>query len=151
MQRCCSICSTTLKPQQSKYCSKSCSCKGTKSWESRISTVKYFCRVCLVEHTRKKSPWCSEKCKEKEYMTNTLALFENGRTRRDVIKRHCLKTGLFKKECSICKITEWLGRDAPLQLDHINGVRDDNALTNLRLLCANCHAQTDTFCGKNKK
>jgi hypothetical protein len=37
----------------------------------------------------------------------------------------------------------------PLQLDHVNGVRTDNRLFNLRILCPNCHAQTDTWCSKN--
>lgn len=38
-----------------------------------------------------------------------------------------------------------------LQLDHINGVRDDNRIENLRFLCPNCHSQTDTFAGRNKQ
>jgi 5-methylcytosine-specific restriction endonuclease McrA len=42
-----------------------------------------------------------------------------------------------------------MGRPAPLQLDHINGQKADNRLENLRLLCANCHAQTDTYGGAN--
>lgn len=45
----------------------------------------------------------------------------------------------------------WNGKEAPLELDHINGVRLDNSLKNLRILCPNCHAQTDTYCGKNKQ
>jgi hypothetical protein len=38
-----------------------------------------------------------------------------------------------------------------LQLDHINGRRTDNRLENLRILCPNCHAQTETWCGKNRR
>ena len=37
----------------------------------------------------------------------------------------------------------------PLQLDHVNGDRRDNRLENLRILCPNCHALTDTWCGRN--
>lgn len=45
---------------------------------------------------------------------------------------------------------EWLGKKISLQLDHINGINNDNRIENLRFLCPNCHSQTDTFGGKNK-
>lgn len=67
------------------------------------------------------------------------------------LKKRILEAGLLKFECAVCSLTEWNGTEAPLQLDHINGVRTDHRLVNLRLLCPNCHAQTDTFCGRNIK
>lgn len=36
-------------------------------------------------------------------------------------------------------------------MDHINGILADHRLENLRLLCPNCHTQTDTFAGRNVK
>ena len=45
----------------------------------------------------------------------------------------------------------WNGKSITLQLDHTNGIRTDNRLENLRLLCPNCHSQTITFSGRNKK
>ena len=66
------------------------------------------------------------------------------------LKNRLWKEGLLEKKCSNCDIAEWMGKEAPLQLDHINGVRTDNRIENLRILCANCHAQTETWCSKNR-
>jgi hypothetical protein len=38
-----------------------------------------------------------------------------------------------------------------LILDHINGVRDDNRLKNLRIVCPNCAATLDTHCGRKNR
>lgn len=37
-----------------------------------------------------------------------------------------------------------------LQLDHIDGDSDNNFPRNLRLLCPNCHSQTENFSSKGK-
>jgi 5-methylcytosine-specific restriction endonuclease McrA len=63
------------------------------------------------------------------------------------IKKYNLKD----YKCSYCGISEWNGKELSLHLDHINGINNDNRLDNLRFLCPNCHSQTDTYCGKNKK
>ena len=42
-------------------------------------------------------------------------------------------------------------KELKLQMDHINGVRNDHRLENLRIVCPNCHSQTETFGSKNKK
>ena len=77
-------------------------------------------------------------------------LIENS-TYTHPLRKRLIKEGFFEEKCSRCGITEWQGSSAPLQLDHINGINNDNRIENLRLLCANCHALTDTFGTKNLK
>jgi 5-methylcytosine-specific restriction endonuclease McrA len=50
------------------------------------------------------------------------------------------------KECGQSNIHN--GKHLTLQLDHINGDSADNRIENLKLLCPNCHSQTETFCGR---
>lgn len=38
------------------------------------------------------------------------------------------------------------GKALTLEIDHINGDWSDDRAENLRLLCPNCHAITDTWC-----
>lgn len=51
--------------------------------------------------------------------------------------------------CEVCGITQWRGSLVPLELDHRDGDPFNNDLDNLRLICPNCHAQTETYKGKN--
>ena len=67
------------------------------------------------------------------------------------LKKRLITEGFKQHKCECCGITEWNGKPAPIELDHINGNHHDNRLENLRILCPNCHAQTDTYRGKNKK
>ena len=73
-----------------------------------------------------------------------------------VINSHKLKLRLLKdnfkqKICESCNGAEWLGKAIPLELHHINGNRFDNRLTNLQLLCPNCHALTDNYSGRKSR
>lgn len=68
------------------------------------------------------------------------------------LKNRLLKEGVLTNICGICGLLpEWNGKKLSLQLDHIDGDRCNNEITNLRLLCPNCHSQTDTFAGKNTR
>jgi HNH endonuclease len=68
---------------------------------------------------------------------------------RCTIKRRLLLAGMLRNECDICGLSEWRGEPLSIQIDHINGIRDDHRLENLRMLCPNCHSQTKTFAGRN--
>jgi len=55
------------------------------------------------------------------------------------------------KSCNCCKLSEWIGKEIPFELNHIDGDNKNNLRENLEALCPNCHAQTDTWRGRNKK
>ena len=79
-------------------------------------------------------------------------LVENSSFSRKNLKNKILEYRLLHYECCMCKNKgEWFGKILSLQLDHINGINNDNRIENLRFLCPNCHSQTDTYCGKHRK
>ena len=66
------------------------------------------------------------------------------------LRERLLKEGVKQRKCACCGNTEWMGQPIPLELHHLNAVRDDQRLENIQLLCPNCHALTDNYRGKNK-
>lgn len=77
-------------------------------------------------------------------------MLREGRCRKS-IKCRLLEAGLLTNVCNQCGLSEWQGKKLAIQIDHINGVRTDNRLENLRMLCPNCHSQTETYGGRNTK
>ena len=65
------------------------------------------------------------------------------------IRLRLIREGYKKHECEVCNLSKWLGKPISLELDHIDGNRSNHLYANLRILCPNCHAQTDTYRGKN--
>jgi hypothetical protein len=66
------------------------------------------------------------------------------------LKKRLIKENILENKCTSCELTNWQDKEISLQLDHIDGNNHNHMLNNLRLLCPNCHSQTDTWCGKNK-
>ena len=109
--------------------------------------------ISILEKNRRKSREKHMKSllEKKTYKLEDI-LVENSKYGSHHLKNKLISQNILKNECSICKNNgEWFGKKLSLQLDHINGINNDNRLENLRLLCPNCHSQTETFSGKRHK
>lgn len=77
-------------------------------------------------------------------------LVENSSYNRCHLKRRLLQAGLLEDKCYLCGLgPEWQGKPLVMVIDHINGVSNDNRISNLRIVCPNCNAQLPTFSGRN--
>ena len=119
---------------------------------SNDATVK----KCLESHGIDWKPLALKGIKNKGQDFNNLKvpaseLFSsNSKHGRSVVRKRVIQENLIPYKCAICgQEPEWNGKPMPLILDHINGVRDDHRLENLRFVCGNCNLQLDTTNGKN--
>lgn len=119
--------------------------------------MKFNCLHCNKEKEIKKTSrndankYCSNTCqKEFQFLTITVPRFLKGELHvRPTIKG--VLVHLYGNKCVLCdNVGEYNGKPLILQLDHINGDAGNDMPDNVRLLCPNCHSQTDTFTAKNK-
>ena len=98
--------------------------------------------------------FCSIKCSNDWQRDNVKRkLFEEGKLKL-MINSPLIYYFLEERDgraCSCCKLTEWVGKPIPLDVDHIDGNNKNNLPKNLRFLCPNCHRQTDTWGNKKRQ
>jgi hypothetical protein len=144
----CSQCHKKFKQKNTrqKFCSQSCAAVYNNT--NNRPKKDYYCLECksLLQNNRK---FCNNNCwtlfrnKEKtELITSGLV------SRRPVLKDYLTEHRGYKCEC--CGLSSWNNKIITLQLDHIDGNSDNNFPDNLRLLCPNCHFQTETYSKSDK-
>jgi 5-methylcytosine-specific restriction endonuclease McrA len=111
--------------------------------------------ISLVKFVENKKEWRKKHLKTlgiKNRIDNKNIFIENSTTERSIVKRRIIQEKIIPYKCLFCgNIGEHNGETLSLQLDHINGINNDNRIENLRFLCPNCHSQTANYSGKTKK
>lgn len=61
------------------------------------------------------------------------------------LRKRLIDDGTKENKCEDCGINEWNGKPITCELHHIDGDHTNHRLRNLKILCPNCHSQTDSF------
>lgn len=116
-----------------------------------------LCLNCQKVLTLKTHKYCNNNCRQSyEWKLKKSKFILTGKwegaNHDSVISRH-LKRYLIETrghKCEICKNTEWMGKEIPLIIDHIDGHAHNHTIENTRLVCGNCDMQLPTYKSKNK-
>ena len=92
-----------------------------------------------------KNSWKPRVSNEK-YFTNIGVKRSTNSVRINLFRRN-----LKEKKCEGCGLEKWMNKPIPLEVHHKDGFKLNNELSNLEILCPNCHYYTDTYKTKNKK
>ena len=138
--------------KQNKFCTRSCSATYNNIKKSVSSKINWECAYCgksqvSNKHTSRK--YCNHSCRANHQKDDLVEKVKSG----IIFDRGAIRKVLFRingRKCYECKLTEWIGNPIPIEVDHIDGNAGNNSFDNLRLLCPNCHAITDTWKGRNK-
>jgi HNH endonuclease len=107
-------------------------------------------KECVWRH-QGSNKFCSQPCSAKYKTTDHKRKFFSGllgRIERSTARKYLAEARGYK--CEVCDLSDWQGKPITLHVDHINGDPSNDHPENLRLICPNCHSQTEFLGGANK-
>ena len=115
----------------------------------------YNCEQCGKEcqwrhsgHNRFCSVQCAQTFRSNEHKKKFFSGLLEKRIDRPTARKYIAEARGYN--CEVCGISEWQGKRLTLQVDHINGDPSNDHPSNLRLICPNCHSQTEFLGSANK-
>lgn len=130
------------------FCSHSCAASFNNKGVRKHGQLPPNCLICSAKTSYSARKYCSREC----FFAGRKKESHKSITNGSVHHPYRLRNFLIETRgygCEICKNSTWMNKPIPIELDHIDGNSSNNFVENLRLLCCNCHAQTETYKGKN--
>lgn len=91
----------------------------------------------------------SQRSREKYSLEEVFS--KNSPVTQKVLRGYVERHSVLEYKCVKCGCDgHWQDGTISLEIDHIDGDNSNNQIDNLRYLCPNCHALTETYRGKNK-
>ena len=94
------------------------------------------------------SAQCAQTFRSSEHKKKFFSGLLEKRIDRPTARKYLAEARGYK--CEVCSVSNWQGKPITLHVDHINGDPSNDHPSNLRLICPNCHSQTEFLGGANK-
>lgn len=126
-----------------------CSQRCAAIFNNKERVKLHYCHNCSYVIQEGSAKYCSYECVNTVKTKQRDIKIEKGLIpSRKILRKYLIRK--FGYKFSICKLTRWMGKKIPLELDHIDGYSNNDLPYNLRMICNNCHAQTSTYGIKNR-
>lgn len=138
--------------KENKFCSHSCSAKFNNS-KRRIRKPIRPCQRCGEPTSNNK--FCTYGCEQKTNRQFKIEQWLGGSNVSDGVLKGTIRKHLFATQNNSCVKCGWSERNqqtnsVPLELNHIDGDHTNNTVSNIELICPNCHSLTSNFRALNR-
>ena len=107
----------------------------------KVDTLKSYYKKRNIEYSGNQSrKGISHKEQRKD-----IILYLNGNTSNSSKRKRLIDEGIKEEKCEICGLSEWMGQPIPLELHHKDFNHFNNEISNLQILCSNCHMQAHNY------
>ena len=116
--------------------------------------MAFICEHCNKKHTGKygSGRFCSRSCasaysasSSSKITLEKLNAGECSNVSSSKLRSWLIRHGIKQNKCEICGLSRWNGHKLVVQVHHIDGNKHNNIVSNLQMLCPNCHSTTDTY------
>lgn len=115
--------------------------------QCKQETLNRYLKKMGIEYSGQQNKKGQQKGSNK-YLT-ALEYIQSTYVKAPVLKAKLIRDGLKEDKCERCGISEWQGKKLTLELHHKDGNHYNNTLSNLQILCPNCHSLTEKYNGRN--